>query len=528
MPIRNFNEIAQRLQDIMIDSLPKMVDDCIKKLLKTQVPLHVTQGLILERQQSQADVAKMIADAIQHEYENLHSEISSQINDAITNHIPSQVDSSVRNYVSDHILHLQQDDLPIWLALKYKFERLNVSSTLCRPSVIRTRDQEDPHNDAYLEGENMQRGNQEQLDDFDFWTDSYATNDDELPTKKVSQELMDEVSQTVDEAKLHKVVDEILRQQCTSGDEHQYHIDQICQRDPKALAMSLVNQENGNSFKPAAQTTINVDGTSTLLIPGPVTTKEKVQKKNDVKARSMLLMALPSEHLMTFNQHKDAKTLFAAIQTRFGGNKATKMTQKTLLKQMYENFKDLNLKFLRSLLFEWTTHIVVWRIKPDLDIISFDDLYNNFKIVEQEVNRTASSSSSSSSHNMAFVSSPSSTNEVNTAYGVSTVNTQISPTSTHVSTASTQVSTTNLSDATVYAFLAIQPNMSQLVYEDLEQIHEDDLEEMDLKWQLALLSMRTRRFFQKTGKKITINGSNTAGYDKSKVVGILDLMRQNE
>ncbi|GKF03816.1 hypothetical protein Tco_0034484, partial [Tanacetum coccineum] len=61
------------------------------------------------------------------------------------------------------------------------------------------------------------------------------------------------------------------------------------------------------------------------------------------------------------------------------------------------------------------------------------------------------------------------------------------------STASTQVSTANLSDATVYAFLANQPNGSQLVHEDLEQIHEDDLEEMDLKWHLALLSMMTRR-----------------------------------
>ncbi|GJS09413.1 ribonuclease H-like domain-containing protein [Tanacetum coccineum] len=118
---------------------------------------------------------------------------------------------------------------------------------------------------------------------------------------------------------------------------------------------------------------------------------------------------------------------------------------------------------------------------------------------------------------MAFVSSPSSTNEVNTAYGVSATNTQVSHASTQVSTASTQVSTTNLSDDTVYAFLASQPNGSQLVYEDLEQIHEDELEEMDLKWQLALLSMRTRRFFQKTGRKITINGSDTAGYDKSKV-----------
>ncbi|GJX06419.1 ribonuclease H-like domain-containing protein [Tanacetum coccineum] len=118
---------------------------------------------------------------------------------------------------------------------------------------------------------------------------------------------------------------------------------------------------------------------------------------------------------------------------------------------------------------------------------------------------------------MAFVSSPSSTNEVNTAYGVCTANTQVSPASTQVSTASTQVSTANLSDDTVYAFLASQPNGSQLVYETLNKSYENDIEETDLKWQLALLSMRTRRFFQKTSKKITMNGSDTAGYDKSKV-----------
>ncbi|GJR92424.1 hypothetical protein Tco_0264598 [Tanacetum coccineum] len=110
--------------------------------------------------------------------------------------------------------------------------------------------------------------------------------------------------------------------------------------------------------------------------------------------------------------------------------------------------------------------------------------------------RTASSSSSSSSQNMAFVSSPSSTNKVNTTNGVSTANTQVSPASTQVSTivTNTQVSTANLSDDNVYAFLVSQPNGSQLVYEDLEQIHEDDIEEMDLKWQLALLSIRTRSY----------------------------------
>ncbi|GJQ92551.1 retrovirus-related pol polyprotein from transposon TNT 1-94 [Tanacetum coccineum] len=224
---------------------------------------------------------------------------------------------------------------------------------------------------------------------------------------------------------------------------------------------SSVSTNFRNSFKPTAQTTTNADGSSTTVIPGPVTADEKTQKKNDVKARSMLLMALPDEHLLTFNQYKDAKTLFAAIQIRFGGNDATKKTHKTLLKQMYENFsapstesldsifnklqnivsqlailgenilqEDLNLKFLRSLPSEWNTHVVVWKNKPDLDTMSFEDLYNNFKIVEQEVKGTASSSSSSSSQNVAFVSSSSSTNEVNTVYGVSTANIQVIPVST--------------------------------------------------------------------------------------------------
>ncbi|GJT11820.1 putative ribonuclease H-like domain-containing protein [Tanacetum coccineum] len=96
--------------------------------------------------------------------------------------------------------------------------------------------------------------------------------------------------------------------------------------------------EYGNSFKPVARTTTNAYGSSTLTIPGPVTTEEKAQKKNDVKARSMLLMALPNEHQLTFSQYKDAKNLFESIQMRFGGNEATKKTQRTLLKQMYENF----------------------------------------------------------------------------------------------------------------------------------------------------------------------------------------------
>ncbi|GJT26084.1 hypothetical protein Tco_0906359 [Tanacetum coccineum] len=80
--------------------------------------------------------------------------------------------------------------------------------------------------------------------------------------------------------------------------------------------------ENGNSFKPVAKTITNADGTSTILIPGLVTTEEK---------------------------YKDDKTLFAAIQTRFGGNEAIKKTQKTLLKQMYKNFSAPSTKSLDSI-----------------------------------------------------------------------------------------------------------------------------------------------------------------------------------
>nr|GEZ67004.1 ribonuclease H-like domain-containing protein [Tanacetum cinerariifolium] len=101
----------------------------------------------------------------------------------------------------------------------------------------------------------------------------------------------------------------------------------------------------------------------------------------------MLLMALPNEHLMTFNQYNDAKSLFAVVETRFGGNEATKKTQKTLLKQMYKNFSA-----------------------PSTE--SLDSIFNRLQKI--------------------------------------------------------------------------------LVHKDLEQIHKDNLEEMDLKWQLALLSMRER------------------------------------
>ncbi|GJW50239.1 hypothetical protein Tco_0091590 [Tanacetum coccineum] len=250
----------------------------------------------------------------------------------------------------------------------------------------------------------------------------------------------------------------------------------------------------------------------------PVTAEEKTNKKNDVKARSLLLMALPNKHQLTFNQYSEAKTMFAAIETRFGGNEVTKKTHNTLLKQQYENFsasstesldsifnrlqkivsrlailgvvitqEDLNSKFLRSLPPEWNTHVVVWMNKADIETMSIDDLYNNFKIVEQDVKKSVGASSCA--QNLALMTAPntSSTNDVNT-------------------------------DNLAYeAFMVENPNGSNLLQQDLEKIHKDNLEAMDLKWQLSLLSMRAKRYFQRTDKKIFINANDTARYDKSKV-----------
>ncbi|GJR48386.1 hypothetical protein Tco_1316489, partial [Tanacetum coccineum] len=164
------------------------------------------------------------------------------------------------------------------------------------------------------------------------------------------------------------------------------------------------------------------NGTLVTKMSVLVTAEEKTNKKNDLKARSLLLMALPNEHQLTFVQYNDAKTMFAAIETRFGDNEATKKTQKTLLKQQYKNisasstesFDSIFNRLQKILAPEWNTHVVVLMNKAEIETMSIDDLYNNFKIVEQSVKKSVGASSGA--QNMAFMTAPStsSTNDVNT------------------------------------------------------------------------------------------------------------------
>nr|GEZ65166.1 hypothetical protein [Tanacetum cinerariifolium] len=90
--------------------------------------------------------------------------------------------------------------------------------------------------------------------------------------------------------------------------------------------------ENGN----APPITKVVEGVETTI--APTTVKEKAQRRLELKARSNLLMGIPNEHQLKYNFIKDAKSLLQAVEKRFGGNVATKKTQRTLLKQQYEHF----------------------------------------------------------------------------------------------------------------------------------------------------------------------------------------------
>nr|GEX08665.1 hypothetical protein [Tanacetum cinerariifolium] len=147
------------------------------------------------------------------------------------------------------------------------------------------------------------------------------------------------------------------------------------------------------------------------------------------------------------------------------------------------------------------------RTKPGVDTLNFDDLYNNLRVFESDVK--GSNGSSSSTQNVAFVSSDNTrcTNEVNTAYGVST-------SSGHNSQ---KEGFSSYTDDLMYSFFANQSSGPQLDHEDLEQVDEFDLEEMDLKWYVAMISTRLKKFYKKTRKKLHFDAKEPVGFDKRKV-----------
>ncbi|GKB23808.1 ribonuclease H-like domain-containing protein [Tanacetum coccineum] len=256
---------------------------------------------------------------------------------------------------------------------------------------------------------------------------------------------------------------------------------EIMDREIKQLRQSRIpiikvrwNSKRGPEFMWECEDEIHTNGQIKGL---PLKTAEEILARvRERKARTTLLMAILEDHLAKFHKMTDAKEMWEAIKSRFGGNNESKKMQKYIIKQQFESFsvsnseglhkgydrfqnllsqleihgagvstEDANEKFLRSLPFSWSQVSLITRTKPGVDSLSFDDLYNNLRVFESDVK--GSTGSSSSVHNVGFVSSEStsSTNDV------------------------------------------------------------------------AMISIRLKKFYKKTGRKLQFDAKEPVGFDKTKV-----------
>ncbi|GJR74736.1 putative ribonuclease H-like domain-containing protein [Tanacetum coccineum] len=232
--------------------------------------------------------------------------------------------------------------------------------------------------------------------------------------------------------------------------------------------------------------------------------KKEMVIERERKARTTLLMSIPEDHLAKFHKITNAKEMWEAIKSIFCGNDESKKMQKYILKQQFKSFYVSNLEGLhkgydrfQSLLSQLEIHGAG---------VSTEDANQKFlRFFEPDVK--GSTGSSSNAQNATFVSSStSSTNDVSTAFGVST-------SSGHNSQ---KEGSSSYTDELMYSFFANQSSGPQLGQEDLEQVDEFNLEEMDLKWQVVMISMRLKKFYKKTWRKLQFDAKEPVSFHKTK------------
>ncbi|GJU77466.1 ribonuclease H-like domain-containing protein [Tanacetum coccineum] len=233
--------------------------------------------------------------------------------------------------------------------------------------------------------------------------------------------------------------------------------------------------QNGNG-----PVSITTDTSGQIKVLPPRTAEEIVARERERKARTTLLMALPEDHLAKFHKMTDAKEMWDAIKSRFGGNDESKKMQKYILKQQFEGFsvskteglhkamkgsqsllsqleihgacvstEDANQKFLRSLPSAWSQVSLIMRTKPGMDSLSFDDLYNNLIVFKSDVKRLY-----------------------------------------------------------LHHLLAIKCSICL----------EYNQQKWDLMWaSWPMISMRMKKFYKKTGRKLQFDAKESVGFDKTKV-----------
>nr|GEY51967.1 ribonuclease H-like domain-containing protein [Tanacetum cinerariifolium] len=250
--------------------------------------------------------------------------------------------------------------------------------------------------------------------------------------------------------------------------------------------------QNGNSKK-----ILGRDSKGGIIILPPVSFEEHVAVQRETKARTLLLQSLPEDHMADFHHLDDAREIWLAVKARFGGNEESKKMRKTMLKQEFSEFSvseeeglhkgydrfqkilsqlnqmqvkpdndDVNMKFLRVFPPSWSQVSLTLKTRGDLEYLSFDDLYNKLRSLEIDVKGGSSSGSRDVLH----------------------------------------------------LFVAKNEPTQQLAYEDFEQVDQLEMEELDIKWQMAMPSLRSNKFQKKAGRKINFNNKGPARFDRRKAI----------
>nr|GEW00318.1 hypothetical protein [Tanacetum cinerariifolium] len=215
----------------------------------------------------------------------------------------------------------------------------------------------------------------------------------------------------------------------------------------------------GNSAK-----SMTTDNDGNLKIHPPITAEEHQQVQREEKARTILLSALPDEHMDDFYHMIDARDIWNAIKARFDA-KDPDSNEHLKIKPDPE---DINMKFLRGLPSSWSGIALILKTKGGLEYISFDDLYNKLKFLEidtkgnQEMVAMVAILPLSASHGFS-------------------------------SSKGSSKSKCSVVDDVIYSFFANHEIDQQLVYEDLDQMNKEEFKEYDLKHQMAMLSIKDRQ-----------------------------------
>ncbi|GJR21441.1 putative ribonuclease H-like domain-containing protein [Tanacetum coccineum] len=233
---------------------------------------------------------------------------------------------------------------------------------------------------------------------------------------------------------------------------------------------------NGNSRKKTGR-----DPKGNIMILPPVSVEEQVVVQRETKARTILLQSLPEDHIADFHHLDDARDIWLAVKARFRGNDESKKMRKSMLKQEFSEFRVSESEGLHK-------------------------GYDRFQKILSQLNQMQAKPDNEDC-NMKFLRAlpPSWTLEIDVKGGSSydSRGTSAPTHSAFISAASTNSK--------------IDPQQ-QITYEDFDQIGKLDLEELDIKWQMAMLSVRINIFEKKAGRKMKFNNKDAARIMTSKKV----------